>query len=308
MIDRIRTAVPCICESLDGLLHRRQTKKLATDLATYFLLIALSIVFLMPFYYMISKSLMLPGDDYNQAVKWLPRSLNISNYRYALEAMDYGRRLVMTIVIVGVSVAAQIITCSLVAYGLARVRVPGGKTLFGLILFTLIIPPQTLIVPQYILFSGMHMVDSYLPIIIPCFFAMGLNGGLVIFILRQFFRGLPRELEDAAMIDGTSLFGCFVRIMLPNSKQALLVTTILSVVWQWNNSFEPSIYIKDAQKQAGLVLYLNYAWGNAVSQNSVFNQCIDVTATLLAILPVILLFLVLQKQFMKGIETTGLAN
>ena len=110
------------------------------------------------------------------------------------------------------------------------------------------------------------------------------------------------------MIDGTSLFGCFVRIMLPNSKQALLVTTILSVVWQWNNSFEPSIYIKDAQKQAGLVLYLNYAWGNAVSQNSVFNQCIDVTATLLAILPVILLFLVLQKQFMKGIETTGLAN
>ena len=289
-------------------LNTNANRRRAANSATYFLLISLSIIFLMPFFYMVSKSFMLPSDDYNQMVKWLPRRLNFDNYRYAIRAMDYFPRLLRTAVIIAVSVGAQVFTCAFVAYGLARVKLPGGKAVFGLILFTLIIPPQTLIVPQYVLFSNLKMIDSYLPVIIPCFFAMGLNGGLIIFIFRQFFRGLPKELESAAMIDGSGFVGCYFRIMLPNSKQAVLVTTILSMVWQWNNSFEPSIYIKDADKQAGLVLYLKYAWGNAVKERSAFNQCIDVTATLLAILPVILIFLILQKRFIRGIETTGLAN
>lgn len=290
------------------MLRSKKRRQLISNFVTYLLLIALSVVFLMPFFYMISKSFMQPSDDYNQAIKWLPRELNFDNYKYAFETMDYVRRLWISVAVTVTSVVSQIITCSFVAYGLARTGLKSAKVIFGIILFTLIIPPQTLIVPQYVLFSRMNMLDSYLPVIIPCFFAMGVNGGLIIFIFKQFFSRMPRELENAAMIDGTGYFGCFFRIILPNAKSSVLVSSILAIVWQWNNSFEPSIYISDASKQAGLVLYLKYAWGNAQLQNSTFNQCIDVTATFLTIAPVIIIFLILQKQFMLGVETTGLAN
>lgn len=294
--------------NISELAKSKKAKNFFGNLLTYLLLIALSVVFLMPFFYMISKSLMQPSDDYNQAIKWLPRTLNFDNYKYAFDTMDYTRRLFISMSVSIVSTFAQVVTCSFVAYGIARTGLKIGNGVFALILFTLIIPPQTVIVPQYILFSKFGMLDSYLPVIVPCFFAMGINGGMIIFIFKQFFSGMPKELENAAMIDGAGYFGCFFRIILPNSKSAMLVTAILSFVWQWNNSFEPSIYIRDASKQAGLVLYLKYAWGNAAQQNTTFNQCIDVTATFLAIAPVIIIFLILQKQFMQGVETSGLAN
>ncbi len=275
----------------------------------YLALIALSVVFLVPFLYMIGHSFMTASDLLNPNIKWLPRSLNFNNYVYAFESMDYWYYLGKTILVVGISVFAQIMSSAFVAYGLARVKFKGSGVIFGIVLFMLIVPPQTIIVPSYILFSNAHLVDSYIPIVLPCFFAMGLNGGMIIFVFRQFFKGMPAELENAAMIDGTGIFGAYFRVIFPNVKPAILITGILSMVWQWNNSFEPSIYIEDSSK--GLLNIQLRELQQSVSnvmQGVDFNQGINMAGTLLTILPIVIIFLAVQGRFMKSMAESGLAN
>ena len=217
------------------LLARRGLKK-AAELARlllkqirpipkYFILIALSIVFIAPFFYIIGHSLMGTDDILNTNIQWLPRSLQWDNYRYAYQSLDYLHYLLRTLVIVGISVVGQIFTCSFVAYGMARIRFRLKGIMFALILFIMVVPPQTILMPMYIMFSKtFNWYDSFLPIIVPCFFAMGLNGGLLVFVFRQFYRGLPADLESAAYIDGVGVFVAYFRVGLPNAAHDILIT------------------------------------------------------------------------------------
>lgn len=274
----------------------------------YFMLIALSVVFLAPFFYMIGHSLMSTVDWLDPEVKWLPRTLYFDNYVNAVRILDYWPKLAFSLGIMLLSTFGQIASCSFVGYGLARIRFFGNSLISLIVVFTMIIPPQVIIVPQFLLFSAWGMVDTYYPIVLPCFFAMGLNGGLFIFIFRQFFKGMPSELESAALIDGAGVFGAFFRVMLPNVAPGLLVSFILSMIWQWNNSFEPSIYIREPS-QATLSLQLNYfqELANVVNMSS-YSQGVVVASTVLIVLPIILIFFILQRRFMQSVETSGLAN
>lgn len=292
----------------DRIIHSKKVRESSVHFMVYVLLISLSIVFLAPFIYMIGHSFMSADDWLNVNIKWLPRTLVTENYSYSVRILNYFPTLLMSI---GVTVAAtfgQVISCSFVAYGLARIRFKGNGLLFLLIIFTLIIPPQTIIVPQFLIFAKFGMIDTYYPIILPCYFAMGLNGGLFIFIFRQFFKGMPAELENAALIDGTGIFGAYFRIMLPNASSAILVSSILSLVWQWNNSFEPSVYIREFSK-ATLTLQLNYFQQLAEQVNVMsYSRGVVMASTVLIVLPVLVVFFLLQRQFMQSIETSGLAN
>ena len=276
----------------------------------YLALIALSVIFLVPFIYMIGHSIMGVSDLLNPNIKWLPRAITFSNYTAAFKSMDYVKYLLMTIAVVGIAVFGQVMSCSFVAYGLARVKFKASGIIFGLVIFMLIVPPQTIIVPSYIMFSKFGWLDSYLPIDIPCFFSMGLNGGLMVFIFRQFFRGMPVELENAALIDGTGIFGAYFRIIFPNAKPAVLTTSILSMVWQWNNSFEPSIYIENIQNGL-LPMQLQQLKSNlssAMAGTVDFNIGINMAGTFLTVLPILVVFLALQGRFMKNMANSGLAN
>jgi multiple sugar transport system permease protein len=201
-------------------------------------------------------------------------------------------------------------SCSLVAYGIARIKFKLSGVIFALILFIMIVPPQTLIMPSYIMFCNVfNWYDTFLPMIVPCFFAMGLNGGLIIFVFRQFFRGLPSELENAALIDGVGIFGAYFRVIFPNTMSAVLITSILSLVWQWNNSFEPSIYIKSISKGTlSMQLTVLQDKISAVYGGVDFNLGIKMAATMLVLLPIIVIFFALQGRFMKSMVSTGLAN
>lgn len=287
---------------------RSKIGKKAESMLAYAMLISLSSIFLTPFIYMVGHSLMSVNDLINTNIKWLPTSLIIENYYYAAKVLNYFPKLIYSLAITVICVLAQIITCSFVGYGLARIKFRFSGLIFGLILFTMIVPPQTIIVPQYMLFSRMNMVDSYLPIILPCFFSMGLSGGLFVLVFRQFYKSMPSELENAALIDGAGIIGAYLKIMFPNASSPIMITAVLSLVWQWNNYFEPSVYIRNIEKGT-LTLQLSQLKSTAESINVTnFNNSISFAATVLCVFPLIVIFLCLQTRFLKSIETSGLAN
>ncbi len=290
-------------------LNKRVGLSFAGNLVTYAMLIALSGIFLAPFVYMLGGSVMSNKDIADVNVTWIPRSIVWDNYSYAIMAMDYFKRLALSFLISGVCVLGQVVSCSFVGYGIARIKFKLNPIVFVFVLCSMIVPPQTLIVSQYLMFSKWGIVHTWLPVILPCFFSLGLNGGLFVFIFRQYYRGMPKELENAAMLDGLGSFGTYFRIMVPSASSIMLVTSILSFIWQWNNYFEPSIYINSEKFYTVTMMLRSTIFVNAVSGGGIsYTSGISLAATVLSSMPVIIIFFILQKRFVKGIETAGLAN
>ena len=285
-------------------------------LFTYVLLMDLAFIFLFPFIHMLVTSLKTPLDVLDITVKWVPRSLYWQNYTRALKALDYGTTFINSVIITTLGTIGHVISCSFAAYGFARYRFPLRNFLFTIVLITIIIPVQVVIFPLVIQYSNMGWLNTHLPLIVPTFFGFGLRGSLFVFIFHQFFLGLPYELEEAARIDGCGAIRTYWKIVLPVAKTSVLVCTVLSMVWHWNDYFEPSIYIMKPQKlmlPAKLpTLYQNL---EALSKQAaspemeiIYNEAIVMAATFLVILPVLIVYLILQRKFMEGIERSGLVG
>jgi multiple sugar transport system permease protein len=219
-----------------------------------------------------------------------------------------------------VSTIGHLLACSFIGYGFARYTFPGKKVLFFMVIVALIVPIQTLIVPSYMMYSSLNFLNTYYPLILPTFFGFGLKGALFIFIFRQYYLGLPKELEDAAKIDGCGFLVTYWRIVLPVAESAFLVTIVLSIVWHWNDFYEPSIY---ATKTAlgllptrlnSLVSLVNnppdglFESLGVIEDESTINNAVLMAGTFMVVLPVIVSFSFLQKKFMQGIERTGLTG
>jgi len=191
-----------------------------------------------------------------------------------------------------------IISSVLVAYGFARFRLPFGPILFGLMMATMMLPDATILIPRYILFNKLGWLDTYLPFIVPTIFAAN---AFFIFMLIQFFRGLPRDLDESAKIDGCNSFTILTRILLPLCKPALFSVGIFQFMWTWNDFFNSIIYISSVKKfTVSLGLRLSLDASSVVSWNQVLAMSV------VCILPCILLFFLAQKYFVDGISTTGL--
>lgn len=184
-----------------------------------------------------------------------------------------------------------------------------GDALFMLVLFSLIVPPQTLIIQLFVLYGKFKWLDSYLPFLVPSALGMGLRGALFIFIFRQFFKGLPFELEDAAYIDGAGPLRVFFSIMLPLARPAMIVTFLFSFVWHWNDSFEPSIYLTHPEYYF-LPQHLSTieATMRALRMLLTGNTGMIMAASLLTILPILILYIFVQRYFVESIERTGLVG
>lgn len=287
-------------------------------LAAYMLLIDVSYVFLYPFIYMIVTSFKSELDLLDITVNWLPTGLHFKNYLKAIEHMSYFRYLRNSVFYATVATAGHLLVCSFVGYGFARYKFPLKNFWFMFVLLSIIVPVQTLIVPQYIIFSNLKWLHSYLPVLVPVFFGLGLKGGLFIFIFRQFYLSLPKALEEAARIDGCNFWKTYWNIVLPVAKSALLVSLILSIVWHWNDFYEPSIYL-DRENIALLPVRLQALQHMATNPDFskqifyedaefVINNAVVMAGTCLVVLPVIIIFAFLQKGFMQGIERVGLVE
>lgn len=282
----------------------------------YVFLFAVSFVFIYPFLYMLVTSVKSLADINDATVNWVLGELHWQNYVTALKYLDVGQHLINSLLITGLSTLGHLLSGSFIAYGLARFRFRGQGLIFGVVILSILIPAQVIILPQYSYYLQLGWMDSYLPLILPAFFGFGLRGGMYIFIFRQFFFGLPKELEEAATIDGCGYLGTYWRIILPNVKSAFLVCAFISIVWHWNDYFEPSIYLSFEERLPlpsmlssvfnGLTDYFQALTEGKLDM--LVTDGVIMAAITICILPLVLVFAFLQKGFVEGIERTGLVE
>lgn len=294
-----------------------KSKKIVIRLIYYLVLCSLSFVFLYPFITMIVTSLMSDADLLNITVKWLPSGFRWSNYKIAMDQLGYQRYVVNSLIIATVGTIGHVLSCSFIGYGFARYNFKFKGACFAIVIFSMLVPVQTVIFPLYIQYSKMGWLDSYLPLLVPTFFGYGLNGAFFIFLFRQFFMGLPKEMEEAARIDGCGALRTFFKIMLPMSRSSILVAVVLSFVWHWNDYFEPNIYIRTIKKSV-LPSRLPGLYGLLDSEDAMdlvmdegaftFNKAMLMAGTFLVILPLLIVYAFLQKKFMEGVERSGLTG
>ena len=297
----------------------RYSKTFVLRFAFYFLLCALSFIFLYPFITMIVKSLMTDDDLVNITVKWLPSELTWNNYNIGFRRLRFSAYVWNNVIICGVATLGHMFSCALTGYAFARYNFRFKNILFVLVILMMIVPVQVIIFPLYKQYSDWGWLNTFLPLLVPTFFGFGLNGGFFIFLFRQFFMGLPYEMEEAARVDGCGPIRTYARIMLPMAQAPMLVCGVLSLVWHWNDYFEPGVYINAADlKMLPSVLPSLYADLQNPEQFSmiavnniegiVFNEAMLMAATFLCILPILIAYLFLQRKFMEGVERSGLTG
>lgn len=298
---------------LGALTSRKWWELLFLRIATYIILINVCFVFLFPVIYMFSTSLKTVADLADLTVLWIPRTFFWRNYELAISGMLYWQAARNSIIISLGSGILQTVACSFVAYGFARIPFPGRDILFLLVLFTFLVPPQTIIVPLFILYRNLGFMDTYFPFLIPALFGHGLRGALFILVFRQFFRNLPYELEDAARIDGAGPFSVYWRIMLPLATPAIIVVFLFSLVWHWNDFFEPTIYLFD-QNNFTLPLRLSILSAALLQMlagqgaGDEFNEAVIMAASFLVIMPPLIIYLFTQRYFVESVDRTGLVE
>jgi multiple sugar transport system permease protein len=263
----------------------------------YLTLILFSCFFILPWLWMISTSLKNPQELVVWPPIWIPNPIRWDNYYQAFKEAQLGQFFLNTLYIAVPSVIGALLSNSLAAYGFSRVRWPGRDIVFGIVLGTLILPGFVTFIPLYIIFSKLHWINTYLPLIAPTFLA----NPFFIFLLRQFFMGLPVELSDAARVDGCSEIGIFRMIILPLAKPALAVVALFQFIGSWNDYFGPLIYLSD---KALYTISLGIA--NMQSSYGFMNYAWIMAATVMSIIPIIVLFFFAQRTFIEGIALTGL--
>ncbi len=267
---------------------------------TYLLLVSLSLVFLTPMLWMVSSSLHGLEGVFQVPFDWIPDSPQWDNYSQVLTLLPFGRYLLNTIVITVSVILGTVFSSSLVAYGFARLRFRGRNKLFGLCIATMMLPGQVTMIPLYVLFSKLGWVDTFLPLIVPAFF----GSPFYIFLLRQFFLSLPYEYDEAALLDGASRFRIYWNVILPLSRPALAAVVVFSFIGAWNDFFNPLIYINSFEK-ATLTLGLNLLKFQIIGSGTTQWHLL-MAASVLVLIPNIIVFFLAQRHFMKGINVGGL--
>jgi multiple sugar transport system permease protein len=277
----------------------RRIRKLSAHLlpsVSFLIVLAGAALMILPFLWMLSTSLKPEAKVFASPPQWIPDPIQWSNFSKSLSVLPFGVYYRNTVIITAATILGDVLTAALVAYGFARFRFPGRNALFVLVLSTIMLPVQVMIIPRFILFKELRWIDTFIPIILPAFLG---GSAFYIFLLRQFFLTIPRELDDAAKIDGLGTLGVFSRIMLPLSKPSLAIVAIFSFLYNWNDFFSPLIFLNSESKYT-LALGLNFLKGHFFSTVSLL-----MAAAVLAMVPCLLLFFVAQKYFIQGVVFTG---
>lgn len=284
----------------------------------YALLICIGFIYLNPILHMISSGFMTLDDLLDSSINWIPSSFNLNNYAQAAKSMDFWASFGKSIVIAGVPTLCNLFSCSLIGYGLARFEFPCKKVVLGIIIFTFILPSQATMIPTYVLYSDMGMLGTLWSFVLPALLGMGINAPIFILIFWQFFRQVPKVLIEAAQIDGAGYFKSFFMISLPSAAPAFITVALFSFVWYWNESYLTEMYVSGVVTKSGwtsLVIQLdnfatNYS-AYATTSNSTavsLNESINMAGTMLSILPLLLMYFVLQRYFVESIDRTGITG
>lgn len=292
-------------------------------------ILCISYLFLFPLIYMIIVAFQNPASAGDPSVVWIPKALSLDGIKTALKVLNFKSSFLLTLVNSLGSTIATLISCSLVGYSLARFQYKEKKLLFIFAIATIIIPPQTIQLSSYLNFrffdfggilkllgpvtgfSSINLLNTSWTFILPSLFACGLRGGLFIFIFRQFFIGMPKDLEEAAFVDGCGSFRTFFSIIIPLAIPAFITVTLFSFIWHYNDLFSSSMYFIDGVQPLSVMLstiedqlksYIPY--GASVYATRVYTM----SGALLSILPPLILYVFVQKYFTESIERTGIVG
>lgn len=299
-------------------------------LLRYAVLISISYIVLYPVLYMLSSSFKALSDFSDPTIYWIPKHFTTQWMTWAINALDYLNAFKNTVLFEMVAAVLEIFSCSLVAYGLARFDFKGKKIFLGLLILTIIVPDQMIIIPKIVNFSNLdflgiislinkvfgqniriNVLNTGFAFYLPSILAIGLRSGIIMFIYMQFYKGLPRELEEAAWIDGAGLFKTYLRIALPSSGVVITTVSIFSMIWHWNDYYLAVMFMNKASamplavklSNIGSVLPTLYnCWGG--------NPMIATksAASILFILPMLIMYIILQRKFVKSIDRVGITG
>jgi multiple sugar transport system permease protein len=307
----------------------------------YALIICLSYMILYPILQMISTAIKHPYEIGSMSSVWIPQKFTLDNIKIAAIISDYPQNLLYTFGCTFVIMLLQVTNAAFAGYSFARLKFKGSNLLLGVVILTIIVPPASLMLPQYIYFRNfdifgiftlitghkLNLLGKPASIFILAALGQGLSSGLFVYIFRQFFRGLPKELEEAAYVDGAGYLRIFLRIVLPVSKPGIVTVGVLSFIWNWNDTYFPGLFnptsrylrirLSELSAPSGGTSNVQLAIGNHISEipatlarltSQPYDAMILTVCTLLTILPLVIFFFIVQKQFVEGVERSGITG
>lgn len=306
--------------------------KFIGNLAIALILIGLCYIILYPLIYSISQAIRTQADMYDTTIIYIPKHFTLENFKSAWQVLDFSNALKNTFNISFWPTILQVCSCALAGYGFARFKFRGKNILFFLVLITIIVPPSTIMVPLYTNFRQfdplyiatamnamgwisepyLELTDSLWCFILPALFAAGLRSGLFVFVYRQFFSGFPKELEEAAYIDGCGAMKTFLRILVPNALPAFTTVFLFCIVWYWNDYYTVPMFLPNVDTLPSVLgnMHSNMTgYGGAYAgQDAISLYPILRAGIVLYIAPLLITFIVLQKKFTESIARTGIVG
>ena len=298
----------------------KKTVSVLGSIARWIFLISVGYIALYPMFVMISNSLMTMDDVLDQSVVYIPKTITWENFQTALRRLNFVPALRSTILIPVLSGLIEVVTCAITAYGFARFRFREKNFLFGLVIVTIAVPSTLLMIPQYTAFynfdplkllaiinkiTGKHLqinlLNTGFTMWLPSLFSVGLRSGVFIFIYRQFFKGLPKEFEEAAYVDGANPFTAFIRVIVPSSTVAIITVTVFSLVWHWNEYYITNMFLLDDNRPLSVMLKI-------IAGDTKLANGVRMAGALIFILPLLVIYLILQRNFIKSIDKVGIVG
>ena len=289
----------------------------------YTLLITIAFIYMYPMLYMFSRSLMDKRDLLDASAKWIPSQVTTQNYVSALAALDYWNSLWKNIYLAFVPTICQVLVCSMVGYGFARYDFPLKKLFLGILVLSFLLPSQATAMPNYLLFSRLKLSDgSIKPFVITALLGQGFKSVLCILIFYNFHRQIPQALIEAAQIDGADHFRAYFKIAIPLSAAAIVVVTIFSIVWYWNETYLVEVYLGYNNSRATDLTTLMKelvefedsfedvfdANREGISSTNRLNDAIRMAGTMLCVTPLMIFYFFLQKRFTESVDQAGITG
>ncbi len=299
-------------------------KKILLTLVQIAILVGVSYVILSPIIGFLANSFSSNRDAYNPMVFVLPQYPTLERYSLAILRLDYFPTLVKDLLYTLTVTGVQLLICSMVGYGFARFDFPLKKLLFGCVVVMIVIPSHAIMLPLYLTFrqfdplglvslitgNPINLMGGPIPMYVMSFLGCGLRSGIYIYIFNQFFRGLPKEIEEAALVDGAGVWYTYFRIMLMNAMPSVITVTVLSVVWQFNDTFYAKLFLisdKIVISKALSSLQGNISTLDKILEPTLLELYLD-AGIILVLLPIVLIYLLLQRYFIEGVERSGIVG
>ncbi len=316
--------------SKSNVLIKKHAPGVVANIIRYVFFLSLSYVLVYPFIFMLVNSFMGISDSYDVTVKWVPKDPTLQNFVYAWTVFDIGKSLPRTLIYEIVTALIQFMTCAVAAYGMARFKIKGKGILSALMILNILVPSMMIIIPSFVQLSNFdpfgictvlgklfgwdkpNLIGTPLVFYLPGLMGVGLKGGLYIYIYTQFFKGLPKELEEAAWIDGAGPWKTFLTIVLPSSGSAMITVLLFSVIWHWNDLFLAEMYMNEQTFSAAVSGFGQSTIVNMLNVDGAMAALIEVpvllAGCLIFVAPVLIFYLLIQRKFVASIATSGIVG